>query len=269
MKIRESTEQKVSHTMATAKELYSFLDSIFPKSLSCAWDNDGAMCMSDPEREVKRVLVALDITMGAVDYAIDNGFDVIVSHHPLIFTPMRSINGCDVKSRVITKLMRNGISAFSFHTRLDAANGGVNDMLCEVLGIQNAEPFVLGGESLARVGTIEPISGKELALLVKEKLSCDGVSYTCPDKMVSKVVLVGGAGKDFIDAALDSFADALITGEVSYNAAIDAADSGLCLICAGHFFTENPVLASLEKQIIAFDPEIKVESYNSNLLKQI
>lgn len=255
--------------MATAKELYAFLDCAFPKSLSCAWDNDGAMCMSDPEREVRRVLAALDITMNAVDYAIANGFDVIVSHHPLIFSPMRSISGCDVKSRVITKLMRNGISAFSFHTRLDAVVGGVNDMLCQALGIQNVEPFVLGGESLARVGTIDPISGKELALRVKEKLFADGVTYTCPDKTISKVVLIGGAGKDFIDAALDSFADALITGEVSYNAAVDAADSGLCLICAGHFFTENPVLASLEKQITAFDPTIKVESYNSNLLKQI
>jgi len=255
--------------MATAKELYSFLDKVFPTSLSCAWDNDGAMCMSDPEREVKRVLVALDVTMGAVDYAIANGFDVIISHHPLIFTPMRSINGCDVKSRVITKLMRGGISAFSFHTRLDAANGGVNDTLCEVLGIQNVEPFMLGNESLGRVGTIAPVSGKELALLVKEKLSADGVTYTCGDKMISKVVVVGGAGKDFIDATLDSFADALITGEVSYNAAIDAADSGLCLVCAGHFFTENPVLTALEKQITAFDPAIKVESYNSNLLKQI
>lgn len=255
--------------MAKAKELYSFLDQAFPKSHSCHWDNDGAMCMSDPEREVKRVLVALDITLGAVDYAVSEGFDVIVSHHPLIFTPMRSINGCDVKSRVITKLMRNAISAFSFHTRLDAVNGGVNDKLCEVLGVQNTEPFTVGNESLARVGTISPISGRELAQLVKEKLSADGVSYTCGDKVVSKVVVVGGAGKDFIDAALDSFSDALITGEVSYNAAIDAADSGLCVISAGHFFTENPVLSVLEEQIKSFDPMIKVESYNSNLLKQI
>ena len=255
--------------MATAKELYSFLDKAFPISFSCPWDNDGAMCMSDPEREVKRVLVALDVTMGAVDYAVAEGFDVIVSHHPLIFTPMRSINGCDVKSRVITKLMRSGISAFSFHTRLDAVEGGVNDTLCEVLGVQNVEPFVVGHESLARVGTVSPISGKELAMLVKEKLGADGVSYTCGKKTINKVVVVGGAGKDFIDAVLDSFADALITGEVSYNAAIDAADSGLCVISAGHFFTENPVLAVLEEQITSFDPEIKVESYNSNLLKQI
>lgn len=255
--------------MATAKELYSFLDKAFPISFACPWDNDGAMCMSDPDREVKRVLVALDITMDVVDYAISEEFDVIVSHHPLIFTPMRSINGCDVKSRVITKLMRNGISAFSFHTRLDAMNGGVNDKLCEVLGVQNVEPFVVGHESLARVGTLYPILGKELAIMVKEKLGADGVSYTCPKKTISKVVVVGGAGKDFIDAALDAFADALITGEVSYNAALDAADSGLCVICAGHFFTENPVLSVLEEQIISFDPTIKVKSYNSNLLKQI
>lgn len=257
------------YRMATAKQLYSFLDQAFLASLSCAWDNDGAMCMSDPEREIKRVLVTLDITVGAVDYAIAGGFDAIVSHHPLIFTPMRSINGCDVKSRVITKLMRSGISAFSFHTRLDAVEGGVNDCLCQTLGIREVTPFLLGGESLGRIGVIAPMKASEFAALVKDKLSSDTVTYTCGDKTITKVVVVGGAGKDFIDAAIDSFADALITGEVSYNAAIDASDSGLSIICAGHFFTENPVLSAMEKEITAFDPTITVEKYNSNLIHQI
>ena len=254
--------------MPTVNDIVKEIEKIAKPEYAYDWDNCG-LCVGDKATNVSKVLITLDVTLQVVKEAIEQDCQMIISHHPLIFTPMRSINGCDVKSRVITKLMRNAISAFSFHTRLDAVNGGVNDKLCEVLGVQNTEPFTVGNESLARVGTISPISGRELAQLVKEKLSADGVSYTCGDKVVSKVVVVGGAGKDFIDAALDSFSDALITGEVSYNAAIDAADSGLCVISAGHFFTENPVLSVLEEQIKSFDPMIKVESYNSNLLKQI
>ncbi len=253
----------------TAKTLYRYLDRAFPASLSCRWDNDGAMCLSDPDREIRRVLVTLDITADAVDYAAKNAIDAIVSHHPLIFTPMRSINGCDAKSRIITKLMRSGISALSFHTRLDAVAGGVNDCLCEKLGIADARPFGPEGESLGRIAQIAPTSGRELAAMVKERLEADAVFVTCESKKIEKVVVVGGAGKDLIDAAIDAFADALITGEVSYNAALDAADSGLCLIMAGHFQTENPVLQELERQIRAFDPAIVVERFHSNLIKQI
>ena len=255
--------------MYTAKDLYTFLNDNIPTTLSCHWDNDGAMCMSDPEREIKRVLLTLDITQGAVDFAIEQGCDAIISHHPLIFAPMRSINGCDVKSRIITKLMRNGISAFSFHTRLDAVNGGVNDALCQLLSISEVNSFVEDGIPLGRAGTVTPIAAKDLALKVKQILSADDVTVTCPNKTVTKVVVVGGGGKDSIDLAIDSFADCLITGEVSYNAQLDAADSGLSIICAGHFHTENPVLQSLREMIGRFDSDILISFYNSNLIHHI
>lgn len=255
--------------MFCAKELYEFLNHKIPSSLSCKWDNDGAMCMSDPDREIRRALVTLDITQGAVDYALTHDCDAIISHHPLIFSPMRSINGCDVKSRVITKLMRGGISAFSFHTRLDAVEGGVNDVLCHLLGIQNVKPFMEEGIPLGRIGTVEKTKATELAKSVKAILGANCVTLTNPDKEVEKVVIVGGGGKDFIDAAIDSFADCLITGEVSYNAMLDAADSGLSIITAGHFYTENPVLEALSACVKEFDPQIDVLSYNSNLIHHI
>ena len=255
--------------MNTAIELYNYLDSVIPSELSCNWDNDGAMCMSDPERPIHRVLLSLDITQEAVDYAIENNFDAIISHHPLIFSPMRSINGCDVKSRIITKLMRNGISAFSFHTRLDAVSGGVNDTLCGLLSVENVEPFMEGNIPLGRIGTVSPVAAKDLAKKVKTILSAEDVSVTCPDKIVSKIVVVGGGGKDSIDTAIDVFADCLITGEVSYNALLDAADSGLSIICAGHFQTENPVLKTIENWIGKYDTNIFVDYYNSNLIYHI
>ena len=255
--------------MLTAKEFYQQLNILIPTTLSCKWDNDGAMCLSDPERPIKRVLLTLDITVGAVDYAIEHGVDAIISHHPLIFTPIRSINGCDVKSRVITKLMRNGISAFSFHTRLDAVEGGVNDVLAERLSLQNVSAFSEDGIPLARIGTLEPMTVRALAERVKDILGADAVSVTCPEKTVRRIVIVGGGGKDFIDPAIDAFADCLITGEVSYNAAIDAADSGLAVITAGHFFTENPVLNALESLVSNLDRTISITHYNSNLIYYI
>ena len=255
--------------MYNAKELYTYLNSIITTSLSCKWDNDGAMCMSDPERTIHRVLLSLDITQDAVDYAISKNCDAIISHHPLIFSPMRSINGCDVKSRVITKLMRNGVSAFSFHTRLDAMNGGVNDVLCCLLSVSDCEPFIEEGIPLGRIGKVKPTSARSLAASVKSILNSDSVSVTCPDKIVEKVVIVGGGGKDAIDTAIDLFADCLITGEVSYNALLDAADSGLSVICAGHFHTENPVLEALSAMIREYDPTIEIAYFNSNLIHHI
>ncbi len=255
--------------LANASELYKYLDQVFPPHLSSKWDNDGAMCISDPEREIKKVLITLDITSSAVDYAYSNGFDAIISHHPLIFSPLKSINGSDIKSKVITKLMRNGISAFSFHTRLDAVDGGVNDILSSLLGIKNTEKLLFENEEIARIGIIDKTTPKDLAEKVKLTLSADAVSYTEGKGIVERVVVVGGAGKDFFDAAIDLFADAIITGEASYNATIDANDSGLSVICAGHFFTENPVLSFIEKTVCEFDSNIITEKFQSNSIKTI
>lgn len=259
----------VEHTLATAKELYRFLDKLIPSELSCSWDNDGAMCMSDPDREVNRVLLSLDITMSAFRHAVDNGFDAIVSHHPLIFTPIKSISGCDMKSRIITGLMRGGISAFSFHTRLDALESGVNDALCSVLGLFQTEKYEYNGQEIGRIAHLpEEMDARSLAEYVACRIGSDTVTYT-PCESVKKVFVVGGSGKDFVDAAIESGCEAFITGEVQYNALVDAADSGVCVICAGHFFTENPVLMFLEDAIKKFDKNIITEIYNSNPVKHI
>ncbi|MEE1115696.1 MAG: Nif3-like dinuclear metal center hexameric protein, partial [Clostridia bacterium] len=125
----------------TVKELYKFLDSRIPSALSCEWDNDGLMCCTEPNRAVKKVLVALDITDDVIDRAIEGGYDVIVSHHPLIFHPIKNITaGESVPNRLI-KLVKSGISAMSFHTRLDSLDGGVNDELAKCLGLNNIKPF--------------------------------------------------------------------------------------------------------------------------------
>ena len=119
----------------THRELYRYLEEKMPRALSCAWDNDGLMCCPDGGREVRRVLVALDVTAEAVRYAVEGGYDVIVSHHPMIFKGLKAINDEHYVADKAMTLIREWISVMSFHTRLDAVEGGVNDTLANLLGL--------------------------------------------------------------------------------------------------------------------------------------
>ncbi|MBQ9733839.1 MAG: Nif3-like dinuclear metal center hexameric protein, partial [Clostridia bacterium] len=125
----------------TVKELYVRLNERIPAELREPWDNDGIMCCADSSQEVHRVIVTLDVTEEVVDYAIDSHVDLIVSHHPLIFRPLYAVTEENHIGRKLIKLLENGIAVFSFHTRLDKVAGGVNDKLCQLLGIRDAVPF--------------------------------------------------------------------------------------------------------------------------------
>lgn len=253
----------------TGREFSVALDGIFSKELSCSWDNDGVMCLTEPERPIRKVLLTLDITMDAVKEAEKTGCDLVISHHPLIFSPLRHWDVSDPVVRILCRLTEKHMAAFSYHTRLDAAEGGVNDCLCSVLGFSQKTPLSYRGDTMARLCTLEPISAMKLAHFVKNKLGASEVSCTLPDKVVTKAVVIGGSGKDFIDAAIAVGADALITGEVSYNAICLAADNGLAILCAGHFYTENPVLSHLESVVHTIDPAVETVIFHSNLIRSV
>ena len=231
------------------EELYSALSDRIPAALSCQWDNDGLMCLSDPEREIKKVLLTLDITPEAVGMAVSGGFDLIVSHHPIIFRPLKSLG-----DRRLVTLVKNGISAFSFHTRLDAVKGGVNDALCAVLGLTDIGTF---GEGLGRTGDAGgDIPCREFAAMVKERLGAPYIDAVLPNRYCRKIAVLGGDGKDEYEAALESGCDTYLTGSMSYNAMTDAAHGKINVIAAGHYFTEQPVLSALEGMIKEAAPDI-------------
>ena len=129
--------------MTTIKDLYNYLDAAFPQALSCPWDNDGLMLCGDREKEVKRVLCTLDVTEKTIAEAIDLGCDCMISHHPMIFKKMAAVNDGDFHGRRIIDLLSHGISVMSFHTRLDAVEGGVNDELCREDGDPVVNPLCL------------------------------------------------------------------------------------------------------------------------------
>ncbi|MBP3334516.1 MAG: Nif3-like dinuclear metal center hexameric protein [Clostridia bacterium] len=256
--------------MSTVHELYSYLDKIISPELSCEWDNDGLMVCPDKFAKVKRVLLTLDITAEAIEYASSKGFDVIISHHPLIFRPLKNLSGDNAVSSKVMSLVKNSITAMSFHTRLDALDGGVNDMLAELLGIEDVEILPGDPDMIGRIGNLEiPSDPEEFAMYVKEQLGARSVSLVNAQLEVSRVARCGGDGKELLSAAYKAGADTYITGTLSYNNMIDASELPMNVIEAGHFYTENHILNLLADLVEEFDSSIEVEIYNSNIVKNV
>lgn len=251
----------------TFRELYSKLDKMFPRELSCDWDNDGIMCMPAPDNEVRRLLISLDITGDVVDFAIKNGFDTIVSHHPLVFKAQQSLSVDNYTQGKLIKLVKNDINVMSFHTRLDAAMGGVNDTLCKLLGLESATVDKI--DPIGRIAILDAeASLEDFSEFVKETLGSNVVLFS-GNKPVKKVYVCGGDGKDMIPSAIANGADTLLTGRASYNTMVDAEDMGLNIIEAGHFYTEDPVCATLKFIISDLDSSAEISSYSSNNIRVI
>ena len=246
----------------TVNELYAKLNERIPSSLSCEWDNDGLMCCSDGAREVKKVLVCLDVTADAVTQAINDGIDIIISHHPFIFKGLKSVTENDFIPQKAIELIRAGVSVMSFHTRLDAVCGGVNDKLASLLGLVNTAPF---GEGIGRIGELSEVTdGVSFAKKVKEVLSAPAVFLADSKKPIKRVAVLGGSGDDFISEAIMLGADAYVSGELGHHPMTDAPDMKITLIEAGHFYTEQPVCEVLCDMIKKIDGSVDCEIYNSN-----
>lgn len=243
----------------TVKDIFDFINTIAPFEKQCEWDNSG-LIVGSFDSEIKKIGVVLDITPDAINYAAKNGIDLIVSHHPVIFRAVKTFFA-DSPAYMLAK---NGICAICAHTSLDIAKGGVNDALADALGFENAVPLSDSGETeMIRIAEIDEISGDELAKLVAEKLST-GVQLADSKKAIKKVALCGGTGGDFIDAVISAGCDAYITGEAKHHEFLQALECGVSLLAAGHFETENPVVAVLAEKIRNnFDCDVEIIPQNS------
>ena len=252
----------------TFKELYDKLSRVhYPDVLRCSWDNDGIMCASKLDAEIKNVLIALDVTMDTVDYAVENGFDTIISHHPLVFRAQKALSPLSFTQNKLIKLIQNNVQVMSFHTRLDASQPGVNDALTDILDLGNI--VIDESNGMGRIGEYSSeMSLEEFSKKVKNALGSPFVLYN-GNRPVKRVYVIGGDGKDMIDSALEMHADTILTGRASYNTTIDAKDIGINIVEAGHFFTEHPVCKVIENDVLAICPNVKTEIYNSNSIKAV
>lgn len=251
----------------TVKEFYGCLCERIPPSLSCEWDNDGLMVCPDATRTVRRVLCTLDVTDEAVAYAEWGGFDLILSHHPLIFKPLGALTEDSHIARKVMRLVRAGISVISLHTRLDAATDGVNDRLCDLLGLFDVTPIEWHGECIARIGTLdEPMPLSDFAVLVKDTLDAPAVLVSHADRLVSRVALCGGDGRSFVRAAIEAGADTYVSGRIGYHEMTDAAELGINMIEAGHYYTETHITRFFSSLVQELLPDAESEAFVSNMI---
>ncbi len=234
--------------MVYAKDIEKFLYSLAPFELACEWDNTGALVSANSE--VTNVLCALDITKQVVLEALEKNCNVIVSHHPVIFSAVKRISSDDV----VYLLAKNDINAICMHTNLDAAQGGVNDVLAEMLKLSNVKSFA---SELGRIGELESAQSAEQFLKICSELFGPLYASRASGK-IKTVAVMGGSGSDYMHEAFSLGADAYITGEVKHNFALDANHIGKLLVQAGHYATEKPAM----KELVAL---LKREFSNINI----
>lgn len=248
----------------TVAELYKKMEERIPRTLSCTWDNDGLAVCSDPHREVKKALVTLDVTSDAVSYARAGGFDLIVSHHPLLFCPLKALCAGEAVADRVLALLEGGISAMSFHTRLDAVDGGVNDCLAELAGLSKVEKLYEDGIAIGRIGNLPtPMSIDAFALQIKQALQAPTVRFG-GNRQVFRVALVSGSGADQAGLAIAAGADTYLSGELKDRYMSDASETGINYVCAGHFQTEFPICRVLADMIRDIDATVETEVFFSD-----
>ncbi len=242
--------------MTTILDVYDVLCRIAPPELQMGFDNAGFL-VGNGEREVDTVLITLDITSEVIDEAKELGAQLIVSHHPVIFRPLKCVNA-DGEGALVFKLIENRIAAICMHTNLDIVEGGVNDVLLSRFGAQKLES--LDADHCGRIGLLKeemPLSA--FLSLCKEKLQVNALRYVNGGKTVRKLAVMGGSGGDAVQDAIEKGCDTYVTSDVKYHQFLEARELGLNLIDADHFCTENPVIPVLADKLRNVFPTLCVE----------
>ena len=253
--------------MTTVRDIFDSLCRTAPLDLQMDFDNSGFL-LGHADAPVERCLLALDVTDTVVDEAIRDKVQLIFSHHPLIFHPLRCVTDESPEGRRVLKLIEHRISVISMHTNLDIVQGGVNDVLMEALGIKTED--CLDGSGLGRIGELDAkLSMQEFLPRCKSALSCRGLRYVDANRPVFRVAVMGGAGADCIDRAAELGCDTYVTSDIKYHQFQRALDLGINLIDADHFSTENPIVPRLAESLSSAFPavEFRVSAIHEALIR--
>lgn len=223
------------------RELVDILEKLCPKEFACTWDNVG-MHIGHYDREINKILVAVDADDAAIEYAVTNGVDMIITHHPLLFSGIKQINDDSFIGKRVLKLIENNINCYCMHTNFDTV-GGMATVSAERLGLNNCVVLseVKDGEGIGRVGNLpQNLTVRELCELVKKQFNLDCVVlYGEGNNTVSRVAICPGSGRSEIETAIKLGAQVLITGDITYHYGVDSVAQGLTIIDAGHYGIEH------------------------------
>ena len=249
--------------MMKVKDILSYLESLYPPHTACDFDNVGLL-VGDSESGVTGAVAALDCDINAVKFAKENGANLIITHHPVIFDPLKSVT----ENSIVFHLIKNGISVISMHTNLDVGAGGVNDLLCEKLCLKDIISFTAADGYLLKCGTTDIANADDFAAFIKKQLG-GFVRYVAGNKPVRKVLVCSGAGGNYIGEAISGGFDALVTADVKHNHFIDAVNAGISLFDGGHFNTENIIVKPLCSLLQNQFTEIKFTAFSPGNIKTL
>ena len=232
------------------RQIIDILEELAPHNFAESWDNCG-LSYGNNDIDVDKVLIALEPTENVIEQGIIQGANMIITHHPMIFSPIKSLSCDKVIGRKITKLAKNDIACYAMHTNMDVAV--MASVAAEKLGLQDVirlevtedNPYCIDGKmtaiGLGSVGKVtEGISLKECCELIKDRFDIDRIRVVGDlQKNIDRIAILPGSGKSYINKAIKEKADVLITGDIDYHSAVNALEEGFCLIDAGHFDTEH------------------------------
>lgn len=240
--------------MIRVKDVYNYLNRKFPFDTQEQWDNSGLL-IGNVFSEVKTAAVMLDATEENIEKAIKNDVDLIITHHPVIFDPLKSVLNDDP----VYNLIKENVAVISMHTNWDKAEKGVNSILAKVLELTDVKTLESEqGDGFVKYGTLSaPEPEADFCAIVKEKLKSPVIKYASAHEAIRRVAVCGGAGADYIDEVAN-IVDAYVTSDIKYHQFLHASEIGLTLIDAGHFSTEDISMGPLSLMLAQAFPDIKV-----------
>lgn len=252
--------------MTCVKEIYNFINKIAPYSLQESYDNSG-VCVGNGETVVTKALIALDVTKDIIIEANQKGAQLIITHHPVIFRALKTID----PQTAVGMLISNGVAALSAHTNFDSAV--MNDILCKRLGIVPIEPLSM--ENAVAMGCVceleSGLTAKDLAGRIKKELGNIVVKYNDLEKTskykgkkLKRIAVCSGSAGSLWREALSKGCDAFVTGDIKHDIFIDAQNEGLCMLDAGHFYTENIFCEYIKNALSEEFSDVKFEIAKNN-----
>lgn len=222
--------------MTSCLDIYNYINEIAPFETQEEWDNSGFL-IGDKQKCVKKVLVCLDPTNKTAEKCKEIGADLMITHHPIIWEPLKSVTS----ENVVFPLIKNDIAVICAHTNWDEAKGGVCETLCHDIGLNNVEKCDI---SSLRIGKINSQTVEEFSKHISNSLNTN-IRTSIPNGNVSKVAVCPGSGASLLSEVVLTGADTFVTGDAKHNDFIDFEDAGINLIACGHYETENRGIRAL------------------------
>lgn len=235
------------------KEIIQILEELAPISYAEDWDNVGLL-VGDPQKDVYKIMIALDVTNDVLEQGIEEKIDLLITHHPMIFSPLKRIRKDDFIGGKVTSLIQHDISYYAMHTNFDATV--LAEQGAKLIGLEGITVLEKNQQNekvgIGRLGYLKnPLTLRECAELIKEKFSLEHIRLVGKEEqLISYVAISPGSGKSMIQSAIQAGAEVLITGDIDHHNGIDANEQGLCIIDGGHFGTEHMMVNYVKEYLM-------------------